>query len=258
MKYLGVIQARCGSTRMPNKVLMDFAGKPSLQWTIERVQKSKYLEEVAVVTSINKENMGIVKLCSSLGVRVFTGSENDVLDRFYQFAKLIKPEYIVRITGDCPLYDPELLDWAIEHLEPGDDFLCQTQPETFPDGLDIEIIKYQALENAWKNANLKSDREHVTLYIRNRADEFRIRRVTCPLGNYGTERWTYDEASDYRFIKAIYDYFDSIGKQYPMTQEIIAFLEEHKELHEINGSIIRDEGLVKSLKNDSVIYAEED
>ena len=100
MKYLAMIQARCGSTRLPNKVLKDLCGKPALQRMIERVQRSKLIDEVMVVTSIEKNNLSILKLCADLGVRVGIGSEDDVLDRFYQTTKLIKPEYIIRLTAD--------------------------------------------------------------------------------------------------------------------------------------------------------------
>src|SRR5699024_6269952 len=105
LKYLAMIQARCGSSRLPNKVLMPLCDKPVLQWIIERVQKSKLIDEVMVVTSIDKNNLPILSLCSQMGVRVGVGSEDDVLDRFYQTAKLLKPEYAIRITADCPCFD---------------------------------------------------------------------------------------------------------------------------------------------------------
>ena len=105
MKYAAMIQARCGSSRMPNKVLKEISGKPELQWVIERVRRSRLMDEVIVVTSIEKDNLPLIKLCAELGVRVFAGSEEDVLDRYYQAAKLLKPEYVVRITADCPLFD---------------------------------------------------------------------------------------------------------------------------------------------------------
>ena len=108
MKYLVIIQARCGSTRLPNKVLMDLCGKPVLQRMIERVQKSKLIDDIIVVTSIENNNLPILSLCSNIGVRVGVGSENDVLDRYYQTAKLIKPEYVIRLTADCPCFDAHL------------------------------------------------------------------------------------------------------------------------------------------------------
>ena len=253
MKYIGIIQARCGSTRFPNKVLMDFAGKPSLQWTIERVQQSTFIDEVVVVTSINHENIPIVRLCSDLGIRVFSGSEDDVLDRFYQFVKLVQPEYIVRITGDCPLYDPQLLDWSIDQMRNDSDFLAQAQPETFPDGLDIEIMRFSALERSWNEATLQSEREHVTQYIRRHPELFKLQWVSCPLGEYGHERWTFDEKKDYEFLKHIYSFFSQEGIEYPYTQEILNYLNQNSSLRKINDEIGRDEGLLKSLANDTNI-----
>ena len=136
MKYLVMIQARCGSTRLPNKVLKDLCGKPALQRMIERVQKSRMIDEVMVITSIEKNNLPILRLCSDLGVRVGVGSENDVLDRFYQTAKLLKPEYVIRLTADCPCFDATLLDQAISELEPDSDYMGMLS-ESFADGLDL-------------------------------------------------------------------------------------------------------------------------
>ena len=140
-----MIQARCGSSRLPNKVLMPLCDKPVLQWIIERVQKSKLIDEVMVVTSIDKNNLPILSLCSQMGVRVGVGSEDDVLDRFYQTAKLLKPEYAIRITADCPCFDSELLDMAISQMSSKADY-CGMLSETFADGLDLEIFKFTALK----------------------------------------------------------------------------------------------------------------
>ena len=164
MKYLVMIQARCGSSRLPNKVLKPLAGEPALLRMIERVKQSKLIDEVMVITSINKENLPILKLCSENGIRVGVGSEDDVLDRYYQTARLLKPEYVIRLTADCPCFDAELLDMAIESLDSDTDYLGMMS-ETFADGLDLEIIRYDALEEAWSKAKHSFEREHVTQYI---------------------------------------------------------------------------------------------
>ena len=117
MKYLVLIQARCGSSRLPGKIMKQFSGKTDLQWVIERVQRSRLIEEAMVITSIEKEDLQVVKLCAELSVRVFVGSEQDVLDRYYQAAKLLNPEYVIRVTADCPLFDWRYLDMAIEQFE---------------------------------------------------------------------------------------------------------------------------------------------
>ena len=155
MRYVAMIQARCGSTRLPNKVLADLCGKPVLQRVIERVQKSKNIDEVMVVTSIERNNLPLIKLCTELDVRVFVGSETDVLDRYYQAARLISPDYIARITADCPLYDWNTLDDMIESINPKTDYY-RISNEEFPDGLDTEIISFKALRKAWKDARLVS------------------------------------------------------------------------------------------------------
>ena len=149
MRYAAMIQARYGSSRLPGKILMDIAGKPVLQWVIERVQRSRHIEETVVVTSVNKQNLPVLRLWADLSVRVFAGSEDDVLDRYYQMAKLIQPDYIVRVTADCPCYDWSILDRAIESMPPEADYLSDFG-ETLPDGLDIEIIKFSALQLAWQ------------------------------------------------------------------------------------------------------------
>ena len=175
MKYIVMIQARCGSSRLPSKVLKDLSGKPELQWVVERVQRSKRIDEVMVLTSIKKNNLPLIRLCTEMGIHTFIGSEEDVLDRYYQAAKLLQPEYVIRVTADCPLFDWRYLDLAVEQMNPDTDYMAELT-ESFPDGLDIEILKFSALKKAWKEARLSSEREHVTLYIRNHPELFVIDR----------------------------------------------------------------------------------
>lgn len=252
MKYLVLIQARCGSTRLPNKVLKDIAGKPDLQWVIERVKRSEKIDEVMIITSIEKNNLPLIKLCIDLDTRVFVGSEDDVLDRYYQAAKLLKPEYVIRITADCPLFDWKYLDLAIEQMDEDVDYLAE-MTESFPDGLDIEIIKYSALEKAWKEAELVSEREHVTQYVRKHPEIFKLQNFECPIEGIGDKRWTLDQDEDYELISAVYNHFVSMGKEDFATEEILAYLETHPELEQCNSGIIRNEGLLKSLANDKKI-----
>lgn len=252
MKFLAMIQARCGSTRLPGKILKDLGGEPALAQVIKRVQKSKYVDETMVVTTLNDEDKKVVKFVSNIGVRVFAGSSDDVLDRYYQAAKLIKPEYIIRITADCPVFDYEILDQAIEELESDTEYMGALS-ETFADGLDLEIVRYDILEEAWKKANLASEREHVTLYIKNHRNEYKVQDFVCCLGNLHDERWTLDEPEDYEFLKRIYDYFGQIEKKDFLTKDILEYLDANPEVREINKHFIRNEGLLISLKNDRVI-----
>lgn len=249
LKYLVLIQARCGSSRLPNKVLREFAGKTDLQWVLERVKRSQKVDEVMVITSIEKNNLPLIKLCTELNTRVFVGSEDDVLDRYYQAARLLKPEYVVRITADCPLFDWNYLDLAIEQLEPDTDYMAE-MTESFPDGLDIEIMRFSVLKEAWENAKMASEREHVTLYIRNHAEDYKIQNFECPIPGIGNKRWTLDELADLDFIEKIYGHFIDAGKEDFATEDILLFLEENSNLEDINSMIGRNEGLQKSLNND--------
>lgn len=255
MKYLVLIQARCGSSRLPEKVMLDLCGKPDLQRVVERVQRSRYVDEVIVVTSIEKSNLPLIKLCAEMGIRVFTGSEEDVLDRYWQAAKLLNPEYVIRVTADCPLYDWRYLDMAIEQMQEDTDYMTELT-ETFPDGEDIEIIKLSALKEAWKEAKMASEREHVTLYIRNHFDKFHIQNLECPIPGIGEKRWTLDEEEDYQLICAIYEYFISRGKEDFVTEDILSFLSKNPELEKVNAMYKRNEGLLKSIKEDKSVIDE--
>lgn len=252
MDVLVLIQARCGSSRLPNKVLKDICGKPDLQWVIERVSRAKKVDEVMVITSIEKNNLPLIKLCTELGIRVFVGSENDVLDRYYQAAKLIKPKYVVRVTADCPLFDWRYLDQAIDMMDENTDYLAE-MTETFPDGLDIEIMTFEALESSWEKARLSSEREHVTQYIRKHPELYNCKDLVCPIPNLSNKRWTLDEDEDYTLINEIYKNFTSKEKEDFVTEDILDFLNQNPELEKVNAKYARNEGLAKSLANDIVV-----
>ncbi len=255
MKYLAIIQARCGSTRLPGKVLKDLCGKTALERVIERIQRSRYVEEVIVATTLNPEDLEIVQLVSGIGVRVFAGNALDVLDRYYQAAKLIKPEYVIRITADCPVIDPEILDDAIGEMKKETDYIAAIS-ETLADGLDIEIMKYETLERSWKEARLASEREHVTMYIKNNPNQFKVQDYKCKFGNLHDERWTLDEPEDYEFLRQIFEYFIHTKGQYFNSRDIFEYLNKNPELRKINHGFIRNEGLLKSLKKDHIVKVE--
>lgn len=253
MKYLVMIQARCGSTRLPNKVLKDLCGKSVLQRMIERVQKSKLVDEVMVVTSIEKNNLPIIKLCSELGVRVGIGSEEDVLDRYYQTAKLLKPEYVIRLTADCPCFDAALLDDALMQLKHDTDYMGMLS-QTFADGLDIQIISFNALEKSWKEAVHSFEREHVTQYAIRHPDVFKLQDFVSPIGDFGNHRWTVDEPEDFEAIKHIYNYFvNEIHTEDFDYKDIIEYLDNHSDVKGINSKFKRDEGLAKSIREDRIV-----
>ena len=253
MRHLAIIQARCGSTRLPNKVLQDVCGLSAIERMLNRVSRSKLVDEFIVATTINKEDTEIVKTVSNLGYRVFVGSSSDVLDRYYQAAKLIKPEYVIRLTADCPLLDWRLIDKAINSMKPESDDLYMLT-ETYPDGEDIEIVRFEALERAWKSARLASEREHVTIYIKNHPDLFKLQDFVYEGDNMNAERWTLDEAEDLELIRAVYKHF-APNDDFTI-EEIFEYLhgtEEGKKTWELNRAYARNEGLAKSLREDHVV-----
>jgi len=168
----GIIQARMSSVRLPGKVLLDFFGVPMLMFMLDRVKESKRLDKIIVATSTDKSDNVIFNLCIKMGIGCFRGSLEDVLDRYYQAAAVLMPKHVVRLTADCPLLSPEIMDRTIErHLDGGFDF---TWNPGFPDGYDVEVMRLQTLMRVWEEATLPEDREHVTKYIRNNPDKFRI------------------------------------------------------------------------------------
>lgn len=254
MEYLVMIQARCGSTRLPGKVLMDLCGKPSLRRVVERVQRSKRIDEIMVVTSIDRSNLPILKLCAEMGIRVGVGSEEDVLDRYYQTAKLLKPKYVIRLTGDCPCIDPGLIDFAISQVQKDTDYCSNTLVPTFADGLDLEIIRYSALEKAWREACHSFEREHVTQYIIRHPELFRQKNVVSPVGDFSGCRWTVDEPEDFEVVHRIYEYFFYEERKEDFDyRDILRFMESHPEVAALNGGYQRNEGLQKSIAKDMLV-----
>jgi len=241
-----IIQARMGSTRLPRKVMLGILGKPVLWHVINRISKSRLIDGLFVATTVNSEDGVIVEFCKSNGVLVFRGSENDVLDRYYLCAKKYNIKDIVRITADCPLHDPNIIDMVINEYLKGDyDYASNTIEYTFPDGFDVEIFSFIALEDAWKNAKLPSEREHVTPYIR-KNEKIKKKNIFSNK-KYPIYRCSLDNPEDYEFIKRIYE---GIGKDMFYIDDIINYLRGHQELLKINQHIKINEGYLKSLKED--------
>ncbi|MDD1665167.1 MAG: glycosyltransferase family protein, partial [Methanomicrobiales archaeon] len=176
-----IIQARTGSTRLPGKVLMDIAGEPMLARVMERAGRAKTLDEILVATTTESADDGIVSLCEEREWECFRGSEADVLDRYYQAAHAYHADHIVRITSDCPLIDPGVVDRVVsEFLErqPGVDYACNFLPRrTYPRGLDTEVMTFHALERSWREDGNPAHREHVTQYILRHPDLFQTHGV---------------------------------------------------------------------------------
>ena len=248
---MAIIQARISSTRLLGKVLKIIEGKTVLEHVINRVKAAKNLDDVIIATTVKKEDIKIVQLCANLGISVFCGSENDVLDRYYQTARLFKADHIVRITSDCPLIDPMVIDEVIElYFRKKADYASNTMIETYPDGLDTEVFSFKTLKMAWENAKLTSEREHVTPYIKKNPNIFKIANLKCEY-NLNDKRWTLDEPEDFEFIKIIYKNLYHKNALFGM-KAILNFLKKYPEIEEINKNIIRNEGYLKSLKEDRI------
>jgi spore coat polysaccharide biosynthesis protein SpsF len=229
-----IIQARMGSTRSPGKVLRTAAGKTLLAHLIERLGFAQSLDQVIVATSIEPRDAPIADLCTSLGVPCFRGSETDVLDRYYQAASAAAAETVVRITADCPLVDPAIVDEVVGVLqrEPKRwDLVTNRHPLTFPDGMDVDAMPMAALRHAWNHASTQSQREHVIPFFWETG--LRVRNVESPVNHFYTHRWTVDYDEDVELVSAIFDGLYTPSKPFTL-QEILDFVSEHPELCAIN------------------------
>ena len=246
---LAILQARFSSSRLPGKVLKPILGKEMLLHQIERLQHSKMIDKLVVATSTDISDDAIELLCLDNGIEVFRGSLNNVLDRFYQCTKRYNPEHVVRLTGDCPLADCQIIDQVIQlHLDNDDDYTSNCFPATYPDGLDVEIVKVNALKNAWDKAKLPSEKEHVTYYITQRGSEFRMGNLSNNL-DLSHFRWTVDEPEDFTLVDKIYQKLYKESSLFTM-QDVLNLLRQQPEFVKINDKLTRNKGLIKSLKED--------
>lgn len=247
----GLMQARMGSSRLPGKTLTEVEGKPLLEHIINRVEASRYLERIVVATTTLAEDDLLASSASQCGVDVFRGHAEDVLDRFYQAARQIGATVIVRLTADDPFKDPEVIDNVIaEYLRraPEIDYVSNTLEPTYPEGLDVEVFSFAALEAAWREAERPSDREHVTPYIYRFPERFRIAQVRHSQ-DLSSLRWTLDYPEDLIFTREVYRRLYR-GQVFGM-QEILALLCAQPELAGINAGHSRNEGYLRALAAES-------
>jgi spore coat polysaccharide biosynthesis protein SpsF len=236
LTIVAIVQARMTSERLPGKVLMNILGKPVLWHVVTRLNGSKLIEKVVVATTTNETDIPIIRFCDEIGIGAYAGSEENVLDRYYKAASHFSATVIVRITADCPLIDPKIVDRVIQHyLENKNefDYASTNHPTTFPDGLDTEVFSFEALEKAWKNAKKQYEREHVTPYIWDQPEKFRIGNVENDEDLSATERWTLDYEEDLEFIRAIYTNLYKEGKIFGM-EDVLKLLKKKPELRDIN------------------------
>lgn len=252
MNTVAIIQARMSSTRLPGKVLADLAGRPLLSHLLERAGRAKTLDSVVIATTVGPQDDPIEELCKQRGAPCFRGSEEDVLDRYYQTAMAFGADVIVRLTSDCPVHDPVVLDKTVRHFLDGHfDYVSNVRNPRFPNGLETEVFSFAALERAWREAALRSEREHVTPYIWKHPELFRLGSVEHDV-NLSALRWTVDEPEDLELIRELYRHLGP-ASTFGMA-EILALLERHPELGRINARFKRNEGYQKSLREDAKIH----
>jgi len=252
---LAILQARMSSSRLPEKVMRPIVGKAMLAHQIERVNRAPLIDRLVVATSSDSSDEAIEILCKDLRIDCFRGSLDNVLDRFYQAAIAYRTEIVVRLTGDCPLADPEVINGAIQYYLDNDfDYVSNGLEPTFPDGLDVEVFSFEALERAWKEAELPSQKEHVTPYINANPDKFKIGHFKREPDISGL-RWTVDEPRDFEFVTRVYEELFRGNPKFG-TADILELLDRKPELLKINSDIKRNEGLIKSLLKDRVFKSD--
>lgn len=247
---VAIIQARMGSTRLPGKVLEDVCGRTVLWHVVNRARHVKGVDEVVVATTTEDGDDEIVRWCRDKEVGFYRGSTEDVLDRYYKAALEFGAKTIVRITSDCPLIDPLLVDMAIDKFMEGA-YDHVSVGGTHPDGLDTEVFSFKVLERAWKEATLSSEREHVTPFIWKHPERFRLYPFNAS-EDHSHMRWTVDDDRDLLFVRSVYKGFKCSEKPFGM-HEILDYLRENPELLEINSGTMRNEGYAKSLREDKVV-----
>lgn len=238
MKISAIIQARMGSTRLPKKTFIDLCGKPLLFHVVERLKYSRYINSIIVATTNLPQDDIIENWAKENCINFFRGSVQNVLNRYYEAAKKFDSDLIVRVTADDPFKDYRIIDHAIETLiENKLDFVCNNNPPTYPEGLDVEVLTYNCLKKCYENAKSNSQKEHVTQYIHQNLDKFKIKNIISNK-NYSNYRWTIDTSEDYVFVNKIYRILykqDSIF----LTEEIYDLLESNKEFLKINSKVQR-------------------
>ena len=239
MKTVAIVQARMGSTRFPDKVLKPICGTPLIELLLQRLGAAHTLDEIVLATSADPRNEALAAHVRKLGITVSRGSEQDVLDRYYQAALQAGADVVVRITGDCPLLDPALVDEAVNAFRAGNaEYLSNTDPPTYPDGLDVEVFSFAALERAWREARRPAEREHVTPYLRD-GGRFRVRGLRNE-EDLGGARWTVDEPADLEVVAAVFDHFHP--RRDFTWREVVQLMRREPALFAANRHLLRNQG----------------
>lgn len=236
-RIVAIIQARMASTRLPGKVMMLLAGKPMIYHVIERVSRVPEIDEVVVATSTQEHESLLVNYVKSIGVPIFRGPEEDVLERYYLAARAYRSDIVVRITADCPLISPRVSSEVVRTFLAcrSCDYVSNTLQRTFPRGLDTEVVRFSALEQAYNEADMASEREHVTPYIWSRPGKFRIQQYIGEI-DLSALRWTVDTPEDFAFAQRVFEALYTKTPSFDL-KEVLSLLKRHPEWLRINAEV---------------------
>ena len=238
MNVIAIIQARTGSTRLPNKVFYELSGKPLLYHVVERIRPSSEIDKIVVATTKSKNDDLINNWAKENDVSCFRGSEENVLERYYYAAEKYNADLIVRITADDPFKDYRIIDNAVRIIKENNlDFVCNNNPVSFPEGLDVEVLTMNSLKKSFQNSTTKFEKEHVTQYIHLNKNKFKVFNIINNI-NLSYYRWTLDTLEDYNFIKLIYDNL-YIKDEIFLPEEIYKLLEQKPFLLDINKNVTK-------------------
>jgi spore coat polysaccharide biosynthesis protein SpsF len=238
MNVIAIIQARTGSTRLPNKVFYELSGKPLLYHVVERIRHSSEIDKIVVATTKSKNDDLINNWAKENGVSCFRGSEENVLERYYYAAEKYNADLIVRITADDPFKDYRIIDNAVRIIKENNlDFVCNNNPVSFPEGLDVEVLTMNSLKKSFQDSTTKFEKEHVTQHIHLNKNKFKIFNIKNNI-NLSHYRWTLDTIEDYNFIKLIYDNL-YIKDEIFLPEEIYKLLEKKPFLLDINKNVTK-------------------
>lgn len=238
MKTVIINQARMTSTRLPGKVLKEVMGKPLLEYQLERLKRVQLADEVVVATTTKETDDPIVELCDRLSVQLFRGSEDDVLSRCFNAAKEQVADVVVRVTSDCPLIDPMVVDQTIQYYlnhQPDIDYASNSLERTYPRGMDAEVFSFKALQTAFYEATAQPDREHVTSFIYRHPQRFHLSSVAYHC-NQSQHRWTVDTSEDFELIRLILEALYSENPAFTL-EDTLALLDKHPDWMTINAHI---------------------
>lgn len=246
MKVYAFLQARVSSSRLPGKVLKDICGKPMILQQINRLRKCKKIDQIVVLTSSDESDDILYDLCDRNKIKCFRGSLNNVLERFVLACDEYKSECIVRITGDCPLLDWNVVDAVIsEHLIGRYDYTSNTLTPTYPDGLDVEVFSQDCLLKMHTLATKPEEKEHVTMFCYTHSNDFKLHNVINIQGDLSDFRWTVDTQEDFEFVTKIYEALYPVNHYFD-SQDILEFIIKNKDILSLNSNSKRNEGLYKN------------